>query len=179
MAWTIAVDLDSVCNDLINPWLDWYNIKYIDDLVEDDIIDWNINQFAKCGNEIYDFLKLPGTFKLLPPRRGAKRGMGKLCRFFDVAIVTAYENSGTTVMEDKLSWIETHFPFFNTRNVIFCNYKSFIKADYMLDDGLHNLEHFCGQGVLYDRPWNRKCDIYPRVYNWIDVVEYFMGELGL
>jgi len=174
----IAIDLDNTINDLMTPWLAWYDEKYDDGLSIDDITDWDITRFVNCGDEIYDFLSIPGSFLNTLIQPGAASVMEWLNDRFDTYIVTACTFNGKNgrVFEEKSTWIQNHLPFINLRQVIFAHDKSVIDADYMIDDGLHNLRNFRGTGIVFDRPWNRKTliyRIYRRVYNWLDIKWYF------
>jgi 5'-nucleotidase len=152
----IAVDLDSTLNVLMPAWLDWYNAHYNDDLTDADITQWDIHELVRpeCGARIYDFLRLPGVFSSLPIQYSAAEVMERLCAEHDVRIVTAWSNSSVGVVVDKRAWVQEHLPFFNPRHMIFCCDKSFIDADVLLDDGIHNLEAFRGYSVAYAQPWN-------------------------
>ena len=168
----IAVDLDSVCNELVPAWLNWYNTEWNDNVQFEDITSWEIDRFTRAGKNMYEFLSIPGVFQTLPIQENCYGVMDWLCTLYDVYIVSSWANRAQQV-EDKVKWIKYYLPFFNTDNLIFCINKSAISADYMLDDGVHNLDTFSGTGLLYDRPWNQQYNHYTRLNNWDEVFNYF------
>lgn len=50
-----------------------------------------------------------------------------------------------------------------------CGNKNIIKADIMIDDGIHNLESFEGMKILFDAPHNRNENRFIRVMNWEEI----------
>ncbi|NES53370.1 5'-3'-deoxyribonucleotidase, partial [Escherichia coli] len=62
-----------------------------------------------------------------------------------------------------------YFPFIPHSNVVLCGNKNIIKADIMIDDGIHNLESFEGMKILFDAPHNRNENRFIRVMNWEEI----------
>ncbi len=60
-----------------------------------------------------------------------------------------------------------------TSILFFCGDKSVIKADYLIDDNVYQLERFTGEGILYTAPHNVHTTEYTRVNNWQEVRSYF------
>lgn len=57
--------------------------------------------------------------------------------------------------EEKILWLQEHFPQISTKDVIFTHHKSLIKLDVLVDDWEKNLQHGSYQGFLYKQPWNQ------------------------
>lgn len=49
----IGIDLDNVLNNLNQEWIKLYNNDYDDNLAIEDIKDWNLHKYVKCGKGIY------------------------------------------------------------------------------------------------------------------------------
>lgn len=169
----IGIDLDTTLNTLNEIWIDHYNKKYNDNLTNDDITDWNIANFVKpkCGNKIYDFLLQPHFFRNLDIQPNAKEVTKWLSQYFNLYIVTAYDYR-TCV--DKVEWVKFYLPHIKVENIIFVNNKGLIDTDYLIDDRGWNIEVFKNNGIIFDQPYNRYLnDKYDRIYNWLDIKNYF------
>jgi len=167
---TIAVDLDSTLNNLNHVWIVRYNQMYNDTL--DCFSEWNVLNCVKpeCGNKIFDILLSKDFFSNLGMQSGADEVMERLCKEHDVYIVTAYT---VTTCIDKVKWIRKYLPFFDIKNVVFCNDKNLINADVLIDDAPHNLESFQNTTICFDMPYNKeaKCDY--RAFSWDDINNIF------
>lgn len=171
---SIAIDLDTVLNNLNDEWLKRYNADYDDNITNGDLLTWNIASFVKCGNKIYDYLKEPGFFRNLKPQPNAIEVTKWLEDYFDLCIATAYVPEACV---DKAEWVDKYFPHIGSKNIIFCNDKGKILTEYLIDDGGHNIEAFRGKGVVFDQPYNRYLTEYPRVHNWMETQAYFAEAL--
>lgn len=170
----IGVDQDDVLAELIPKWLKYYNKEYNDNLTVNDIKSWNIHQYAKpeCGEKIYDILSIHKFYRDLDVVENSQRVLEKLSEDYDIFVIT---DAMATRMsfKAKFDWLGEHFPFINKKNYVFTGNKSIFAGDYLIDDGVHNLEVFKGKGLLFDRPHNRNCDKFERVNGWLGVEKYF------
>lgn len=177
---SIAIDLDSTLNCLDKYWIEErYNKDYNDNLKREDMICWDCHIYVKpeCGYKIYDYLKEPGFFRNLGVQSNSQDVTKWLKEYFDLYVVTAYCKEAVV---DKVDWLNEFFPHIDTKDIIFCNNKGLIKADFMIDDGGHNIEVFTGIGLVFDAPWNRYLDeSYNRFYNWTEIKGYFKYFLGI
>lgn len=87
----------------------------------------------------------------------------------DLGIITTASNAMS--MPYKVEWLQEHFPYIED---ILVNYKTHVKhllrGDILIDDGLHNLEHWQGIGILYNQPWNKETNkVFIRANNWDEV----------
>lgn len=175
----IGIDLDSVLNDLLNTWLSQYNEGWNDNLKPSDIHMWEMSLIVKkeCGKKIFDYILSPGFFRSLPVIRDSQRVTEWLSTFDEVElyVVTAYT---PCVCKDKADWLAEYFPHIKQQNIIFCNDKSLVDIDYLIDDSPYNFIGFKGEYIVYDYPYN-KClkDKFTRVYNWGEIQDYFRKVL--
>ena len=176
MTRTVGIDIDQTLNNLNKKWFNAYNLKYNDNLKMEDVTRWGITEFVKpeCGNDIFNILSIPGFFRDLEVQPNAQEVMKWLCAKFEVYIVSSARYD---VCNDKGLWLKELFPFIPYNNVIFCHNKSLIHLDYLLDDGIHNLETFTGIGLLFDAHHNQNEDRFPRLKGWLEVKDYFEKEL--
>jgi len=170
---TIGVDLDCTLSQMMKVWLEKYNEEYEDDIKESDITDWDITKFikpeAKDSGAMWRYLRESDVFKVAKKEEYAKEGLKFLTSFAEVYIVTAYVPESCL---DKANWVKKEFPFFDTKNIVFCNNKGLMNLDFLIDDGLHNFENFKGTPIIFDKPWNKKSK-YIRFRNWKEIKKFF------
>ena len=163
---TIAIDMDDVLADLVPKWLSVYNKEWDDNLVKEDLLEWDITKFVKpeCRDKVYEIIMRDGFYADLDIISGAQEGVNALQEMgYNICIASASPKPAYT---DKHNWIKKHFPTINTDNIIFTKNKSLVKADLLLDDGIHNLESFTGFKVLFATPWNQTEERFIRVSGW-------------
>lgn len=176
----IAIDLDDTMTHMVEKLVRVYNEEvkaagFNDVLKLEDIKSWNIGDYVipEFADKVNDYFKRDGWFADVMPRQDAIEVLQQLRQDNEVFVVTAYHPNAC---KDKYNMVTKHFPFIDGRNIIFCNHKYLIDADYIVDDGMHNLVNFKGQPIVFDKPWNRGCDKtndgrqIPRVFNWYEVV---------
>jgi len=73
----------------------------------------------------------------------------------EVLVVTA---SVYQTVPAKMEWLFMHYPYLSWDNVILTRKKQLIKADVLIDDGIHNLEGGKFFKILMDSPNNRHYD---------------------
>jgi 5'(3')-deoxyribonucleotidase len=76
----------------------------------------------------------------------------------------------------KFDWLQRHFPFIPTSNIVFCGDKSIIFADYLIDDNVRHLSKFHGEGIIYTAPHNVNETRFRRVNSWEDVRGMFLSS---
>lgn len=180
---SVGIDLDTTLNTIEVQWLDLYNKDYNDNLTPDDLKVWDTSKCVKpeCGSKIYDYLLTPHFFRNLNIQPNAFEVTKWLAEYFDLYIVTAYSYQSCA---DKAEWVKEYLPHIDVRNIIFCNDKSKVDIDYLIDDGGHNFfdengnKVFKGKGILLDKPYNQYIgDRCTRVKDWLEIKPYFENEL--
>jgi 5'(3')-deoxyribonucleotidase len=172
----IALDMDEVIADVIPKFLDFFERDF----------GYRPERAAWWGKKIYQlphaehlrgYLQEPGFFADLPVMEGSQAVVEWLCGHFEVFAVTAateFRNSLT----DKYDWLERHFPSIGWKRLVLCGDKRIIRADYMIDDHAWNLAGFQGKGLLYTASHNLDETRYTRVGNWVEIRQFFEGELA-
>ena len=132
-----------------------------------DICAWGI-----MGSPLDERLHLfaePSFIGSLPLYQGAQEFVSKLSKIANVIIATAVEPECAAV---RFKSIRKYFPIIPTENIYIGKSKGSIKADYMLDDGVHNLERSSATTpVLFRRPWNEKETKYVAVSDYNEFLE--------
>ena len=120
------------------------------------------------------FLWEPGFFENIPVNEDAIEVVKKLQEQYEIFIVSAateFPNS----LKEKLTWMETHFPFITWKHIVFCGHKYMIQADYLIDDHEKNLHTFTGTPLLYTAPHNLHITDFKRVNNWKEIEKLLLN----
>ena len=168
----LGIDLDDTISNLVDVWIEKYNLDYNDNVSINDIKSWDIGDYTKSGKDFYKYLGDGKIFKNLSIKDGAAEVIEKLCENNEVYIVTANASYNIGVCDDKVNFIKKFMPFFPIKNIIFINNKSLLDLDVLIDDGLHNLEGFKGVPVVFERPWNEDESLGRgfRILEWNDMI---------
>ena len=154
----ILCDMDGVVGNIMVQWLKWYNEDYHDDLKEEDVTEWEIDNFVKpeAKAHIFKYLNIGGFFRSAVPYPDAKVGIRMLLNMgSDVWFVTKSTARAQSLMPEKMEWVDEHYPTIGHKKIIFCQQKSMVNGDMMIDDYVKNFEGFEGARVLFSRPWNQ------------------------
>lgn len=174
----VAVDVDGVIADLHFAWLAKYNAEWVDNLKPQDITDWDISKFVvvTCGQRIFEYLRRPDLYQAVPAIHNARWGVETLRDYgFRVVFLSSCVPG---MFDQKWQWLQDN-KFLpkndkgTQKDYIAATDKSLVRCDYMVDDGLHNLDAAtCAleNRLVFDQPWNRSSQKYKRVRDWQDVV---------
>lgn len=172
---SILIDLDDCLNNLSEVWIKLYNQKYNDNLIFNNITDWEIHNIVKpeCGMKIYEMLKTEGMFsKLVEPIEEAIEATEILSRYFELYILTSCGDP--QCIKEKYEFIETHYPHISTSDIITCKNKALITGNYVIDDYHENLKPMkCEKKFLINKPYNFLMELpndIIRVTNWSDIL---------
>ena len=180
----IAVDIDGVCADLHHAWLGRYNKDYDDTLTAEQITEWDMTKFVKpeCHTKIFDYLHDKRLYDDVPALPGALQGVQDLRDMGHRVIFATATN--VQMAGRKLHWLETH-GFLkltygtHSKDFVEAQDKGLVRADCLIDDGLHNLELFQGVKVLMHCQHNasdNNRDAYYRAYGWPDATGYVFNR---
>lgn len=172
---TILMDVDDVVANLVDEWLHIYNELANDNVTSSEVTDWDIAKFVKPDwkSKIYDILRRPNLYDSVTAVDGALDGIKRLIGAgHRVVYVTApiMETSGS-----KYFWLQKNgFPI-SPEDYVEAKDKSLIYGDFLIDDGIHNIEATrAPEALLFTRPWNRNYEGCVRVGNWQEIMEYFL-----
>ena len=165
----IAIDMDEVLADTIAKFIDLYEIRHQTKISLGDMHGKEFNEILPphLSSSLRQYINEKGFFRDLPVMSGSQEVVKALMEKYDVYIASAameFKNS----LEDKLEWLNEHFPFISWTNIIFCGHK-IVDVDIMIDDRIKNFVTFDGRKLLYTSPHNMLINDYERVNNWDDV----------
>jgi 5'(3')-deoxyribonucleotidase len=170
----VGIDVDDTIAKLVSRWLQYYNFDHNDVLQESDIKDWNIGDYTKIGSKMYDYLKLPNLYDDILPEKNSFFGVSTLRNMgYRVIFVTASTPEQTNA---KYIWLQKHGLITKREDYFEALDKSLIACDYLVDDRPENVIKAYGKGVIYTKEWNKYLTGYPRVNNWIEVVDFFSKQ---
>ena len=171
---TILVDMDDTMEQLLAAWLKKLNTMYGYDVTPEDSVVWDVSAAfpGLTREQVYDVPRHDDFWKEVEPVPGAVEVMKKwVDAGHDVYVVTAsqYESIPGKMRDHLFKW----FPFITWDHVIITSHKQMLKADVLIDDGVHNLEGGDYEKILVDAPYNRHYDEaahgMKRVYNWAEI----------
>lgn len=171
----ICLDIDNVLNNLTEEAIKLYNYRNNKNIQMSDITTYN---FFDClsrndAEAIVSLFNEEELWDSLKPLYGSQDGVKQLIKQgHNIYLVTATDVCNFAW---KVKWIEQHFPFISSNNIIRIMDKSLLRCDVLVDDSLDNLIGcFCDR-ICLDYIWNRndaKDFVYDirRATNWSDVI---------
>lgn len=177
---TILIDIDDTIIDLLRAWCNWLNFFHNLNVIADDITDWNIVKFfpTLTAEEVFSPLHNESFWKTVKPKDNASKYVKKLIDDgFNIYLCTStdYRN-----IYPKFEFIvKKYFPFIPWKQVIVINRKQMVKADFLIDDGIHNHRGGDYIKILMSAPHNRNYeeekDDMIRVEDWSSVYDIIIN----
>jgi 5'(3')-deoxyribonucleotidase len=171
----IAIDMDGVIADFLSKHLAAYNAEFGERLTLEDLRGTHLSELVveERRDLLEAFLTTDDFFGDLEVVEGSQDVVSDLTDRYEVFVTTAAMEYPTSFAA-KFRWLEEHFPFVPSSNVVFCGDKGIIAADYLIDDNAHHFARFRGEGILFTAPHNVEENRYRRVNDWQDVREIFL-----
>ena len=171
---TILVDADGVLENLTSELPALLNEKYGTAVRFEDIRGWGFRKaFPELTTEQIVSAELDEVlYDRIRPISGAPEYLKKLIEDgHSVYVVTNTPYEAVSLKMKKV--MERFFPFLSWSNFIVTSKKQMIKGDYLIDDGIHNLEGGDYNKILFDAPCNRDYDAAAngmlRVSSWEEI----------
>lgn len=181
---TVFVDMDGILNRFWEPYVQYYNQIYQDKkkLGANDLVDYSVARCLGLTDTMADRLDLSIMSKQefwlnIPVYNGAIEVMERLCERFDVYVLSTPWSGYKDCIRDKMMWMESKFPFFNTKNMIFTHHKSLLRGDVIVDDHPKNLQLFQGKTVTITYPYNKDVKVDFRSTSWHDIGKWIEGNV--
>lgn len=156
---TVLIDIDDTIAGLCDAWCDWLNKKYGTTTTPEDITEWKIEKFypTLTADQVFSPFHDEDFWNSVKPKDNAVEYVEKLINDgFDVYLCTS--TNYLFIKQKFESVIKRYFPFIKWEKVIVSYNKAMIRADFLVDDGVHNLESFRGFKFLISRPHNKQYD---------------------
>ena len=167
----VAVDMDEVIADSLTHHLGLYNQTTGQNLTPDIIREKGLKESVPLKHREV-FARLPhddGFFEDLGVIENSQHALQRLATEYDVFIASAAMEVPSS-FDAKFRWLQRHFPFIPTSNIVFCGNKEVIDADYLIDDRSRHFVWFRGTGILFTAPHNARESAHLRVNNWNEVL---------
>lgn len=156
---TIYIDMDEVCVELLDEWLNYLNSYDAPHKSVKDITEWDLSKsYPTLTNEqLYSPLLDINLWERVRPVENAYKYLKQLIEDgHQVYIATAsYPHSFYLKVTHCLL---KHFDFLSPKDIICINNKSLLRGDILFDDYPENLRNFTGIKVLKNKPYNTNCD---------------------
>lgn len=98
--------------------------------------------------------EVPGIFALMQPHAGAVEAVLRLCKTYEVYVLSTAPWLNASAWSDKLDWVQRHFgveegsPLY--KRLILSHHKNLNKGDIFIDDCLKNgVVGFCGEHIHF------------------------------
>src|SRR4051812_33143333 len=171
----IAIDMDEVMADALGEHLRRYNHAFGGTLAPADLEGRHLEQCIPAEHRVATEAMLdPTFFEELAVMADCQEVLRELMVNHDVFIVTAAMDVPCS-FDAKYRWLQRHFPFIPTSNLVFCGDKHIVDADYLIDDRARHFARFKGKPLLFSAPHNAAEMRYPRVSSWGEIRDHFAG----
>ena len=170
------MDMDEVMADTMAHFLEKYNRNFGVGLKTEHFQGRQVFEVIAEAHkpEARDYFQEEGFFANIPVMPGSAEVVKALAERYEVFITTAAMDVPCS-FTPKFDWLQRHFPFIPTSNIVFCGDKSIIAADYLVDDNTRLLSKFRGEGIIYTAPHNVNEKRFRRVNDWEDVRVLFLS----
>ncbi len=172
--YTILVDIDDTIEDLCGAWCKWLNDKHGTHVEHTDITEWDVSKFfpTLTKEQVFEPLHDENFWWTIEPISGASEYLKKLVdEGYNIYLCTSTDYRNVKPKHEAI--IKRYFPFIDWRKVIIAYDKQMIKADFLIDDGIHNLEHGEYVKILmsatHNRSYNAEENDMHRVENWKEI----------
>lgn len=170
----ILIDMDGVVYDLSEIWFEQHNADFPEHMLTiDQVTQWDTQQACNavgCKSNIYSYFSNERTWTHGKRIAGSREFTRYLSvEGYELGFLTTVPKNVPQAAGWKLKWAEDNFPHIPDIMIVNGHIKHWVKADILIDDAPHNLEHFEGVSILFDQPWNQHVDNYPRAKSWYEV----------
>lgn len=177
----VLLDVDDTLIDLLSAWCSWLNRFYGLCVEPNEITDWNIAKFFPMltVEQVFKPLQLEKFWKTVKPKDEAIKYVKQLVDDgFDVYICTSTDYRNVKLKFEHI--IAKYFPFISWQRVIVTSRKQMIKADFLVDDAVHNHEGGDYFKILMSAPHNRGYDAEAngmvRSENWKSTYDIIVNQ---
>lgn len=174
--YTIIVDIDDTIEDLLGAWCKWLDRVYNLNVQPLQISEWDMTKAfpTLTAEQIYEPLQYQKFWRTVKPRIDAQEYLSKLHNLgFQIYLCTSTNYNNVAIKYELI--VQRYFPYVDWKHVIIASNKNLIKRDFIIDDGIHNLECCDGTRILMSSPHNLWFDAEEhgihRVKTWEEIYE--------
>lgn len=166
--------MDEVLSHFSKKCVELFNAEYNTTYTMQDLQGKKLSELdGRLEQRIDAYLANETFFLELDVIKDSQEVVRNLCLQYEVFIVTAAMEFPSS-LAPKYAWLKKYFSFLNEQNFVFCGDKSIIRADYLIDDTVSNLDGFYGKGLLFTAPHNVNVTGYTRLNSWKEISAYFL-----
>jgi len=172
----IAIDMDETIADALKEHIRRYNARFTETITADNLYGKHLEEFAPFDRSeaTRNMVKDGSFFDCLDVMKEAQEVIHDLASRHEVFIVSAAMEIPESFAA-KHRWLQRHFPFIPTTNVVFRGDKGIVQADYLIDDEPRHFCNFSGAEILFSAPHNSAETAYERVSSWYEIRQKFLG----
>ncbi len=175
----IAVDMDEVLADFSTELIRRVNKKYELNITKSDVLGTPLHTlYPELTDDIFEIVNTDSFFRNLPVIKDSQEVLEELSHHYQIIVATAAMLSPNSFTA-KYDWLREHFPFLNPNFFVFCGDKSTIKADYLIDDHIYQLNTFGDRGIMFTSPHNVNEPYDLRMDNWQELRTYFLEKANV
>lgn len=179
----ILVNIDDTIENLCEEWCNYLNEKYSCNVHYQEVTEWDISKFfpGLTREQVFEPLHTPEIWYKLKSKDGAVKYVKQLMDDgHNVYLCTSTDYRNVRPKFEGV--IQKYFPYISWNQVIITSNKQMIKADVLIDDGIHNLIGGDYIKVLMSAPHNMAFDadsngMY-RVNTWEETYELVCSLLN-
>ena len=155
--YVVLVDMDDTIVDLLSRWVSFLNETHGLSVNPEEITDWNISLFfpTLTKEQVFAPLFIDGFWSAVQPKEDAVKYL-KMLKDEGYRVIICTNTHYTTLREKMEKVLFHHFDFLSWNDVVIAYHKQLLDADFLVDDGVHNLIGGKYKGILMDAPHNRK-----------------------
>lgn len=177
----VGIDIDNTIWDLVSPWIEWYNLLYLDDIKYEQITKYNFSDITSKATEkeLFEILHIPEFWNYVKPYNDSYDVLKKFNDEFELYIVTKTSYKTPTKKFDNFF---NYFPFLSEKQLINTSNKSILNVDTLIDDYPKNLEGINTYKFLIDTPYNKEYKDCLRVKNLseaYDIINFLNGHIKI
>ncbi len=154
----IGIDIDEVIRDFVGKLIEVYKREHPNHWIKP-IKTWDLKPYFELGKDVSDFYlnkHAKEIYTTAPLNKGADEFLRRLRKDYSVCLVTSQPNE--QIEKYTIEWLNKNKVPYD--ELIFSKDKGTFIGNYLLDDGIHNLERCLETGncipVVFDTPWNQE-----------------------
>lgn len=172
--YTILIDVDDVINNCCEEWCNYLNRRYGCSVHFSEVTEWEMSKFFPelTNEQIFEPLYLLEFWRKLKPKDKAGKYIKQLMDEGHKVYLCTTSNYQSVRPKFEL-FINRWFPYIKWSQIIITSNKQMIEADFLVDDGVHNLDGGKYNKILMTAPHNKNYDAkgngMHRADDWDDV----------
>ena len=180
----VLLDCDGVMSDFISRVIFEVNRDMGTTFTYVQVTEWELYDALDVPKDVAARIdaicRQPGFCASLKPIAGARDGVERLRREYEVYCVTAPFPKSKFWIDERITWLRDHM-WFRDNEIIPTSAKYMIAGDILIDDKIANLDTWClephaGQPLLFRQPWNFDKSSYLMV-DWNNMMHVVESEL--